>query len=115
MATIFWVCWMLAYPICAWFGYAEGVAGARNILAALVLCLHLPIGVVALMVADRIDPKPHKAWTMALRRLCCFPTLGFLIWHGAWIVAAGLALALFMIGAARHDVEKRRAAGHEAT
>lgn len=110
MITIFWACWMLAYPVCAWFGYAEGVAGSRNILAALVLCVHLPLAAIWLATNDRLEPKPGNALRLAFSRLCCFPTLGFLIWHSAWVVGLGLALALFMTGAARHAVEKRRAA-----
>ena len=71
--------------------------------------MHLPLGAVGLGISDRIESKPDKAWAVTLRRLCCYPTLGFLVWHGAWFVAVGLGLALFLMAAVRHDVKKRGA------
>lgn len=110
MAKLFWLAFIAAHPVCAWFGYVEGVEGARNVLAFFVVVLHFTLAVLS--IASAKDSAKRPAASLAWRatwRVCTYSTLGILIWFGAWGTGGFLAVAALLREAAQRAADVKRA------
>lgn len=107
----------IVFAALVWFGYVEGLSGARNLVQFLVGAL---VVLAALLFVGMAIDKDSVTTEAALRDrkprwvMRCSYTLDLLcaavmVWHGATFTAAGLLLFLLFARTLAHEVEKRRA------
>ncbi len=102
-----WLIVNSAIAAAAWFGYEEGIEGAKNV-ALFAVWLSVFLGPLALSDSSiqTIRKSPPPLLPAALTGTYRVVLIAFLVWHGAWVTAVFYACACICFSAAKHKAKE---------
>ena len=105
---------IFGFAAAMWFGFVEGIQGARNVVTFWVWVVLLPLNVLAfaamLLMESVIWPTrtSTQAAVVAAGRLVYWASIAPLSWHGHFATAGALGIAM-TLGEIIHASEKAAA------